>query len=299
MTAPEGVVVGYDGSAASQRALSWAARAARDRQVRLTVCHAQEVPADLPPDPALEEAIRAGLRQQGSAVLARGARLARDAMGSGIVEPVLADGRAAAVLCEHSARAEMVVLGACGSDGGVHGLLLGSVAAQVAGYAPGTVVIERGHWRPAGGYRPGPVVAGADGSPGSLAALRFAADEAARRDVPLLAVCSLAGAGGPVAGERRITEDVKDALLHLEKTHAGLTVLNEVTSTGPLAALLAAARDAQLVAIGRRGLGGVTGMRLGSAGQGLLSHSPCPVAIVAMRDEVPEGMAADLPGGRG
>jgi len=39
MTA-DGIVAGYDGSAGSDQALSWAAREARARRVTLTVCHA-------------------------------------------------------------------------------------------------------------------------------------------------------------------------------------------------------------------------------------------------------------------
>ncbi|MGH3199900.1 MAG: universal stress protein, partial [Streptosporangiaceae bacterium] len=57
--------------------------------------------------------------------------------------------------------------------GELPGLLLGSVAWQVAGHASGRVVVVRGEWRPVNAP-PGPVVVGADGSPGSQAAVAFA-----------------------------------------------------------------------------------------------------------------------------
>jgi hypothetical protein len=112
---------------------------------------------------------------------------------------------------------------------------VGSVTAQVATYAAGPVVVERGHGRPDDGYLPGPIAVGTDGSFASLAALQFAAEEAAGH------------------GARRTAR------------------------SAPLAALLAAA---QLLVAGRRGLGGVRGMRLGSIGQGVLNHALCTVAIV-------------------
>ena len=46
------------------------------------------------------------------------------------------------------------------------------------------------------------IIVGVHGSPGSLQALRFAADEARQRDVPLLAITAWVPPGGDVA-ERR------------------------------------------------------------------------------------------------
>jgi nucleotide-binding universal stress UspA family protein len=158
MTATEGVLVGYDGSRCSELALSWAAREARARVVRLTVCRAFG-PGGMPP---ADEAGRALARRDGAEVLARGVRLAQAAMATGPVAPLLVDGPAAAALCGRCSLMTMVVLGARGTG-----------------------------------------------------------------------------------------------------------------------ALLSAARDAQLVVVGRHGLGGSHGMRLGSVGQVVLSHAPCPVAIIS------------------
>jgi nucleotide-binding universal stress UspA family protein len=57
---------------------------------------------------------------------------------------------------------------------------------------------------------------------------------------------------------------------------------------GPAAAVLTdSARDADLLVVGSRGHGGFTGLLLGSVGQQLAHHSPCPVVIYRRRDEKP------------
>ena len=170
-----GVLVGYDGSPDSQRALRWAAREARWRGTVLTVCHAC-APGDVE---ARSGDGRASdhLQPAGDQNLAEALRFAQELMGSGQARPLLAVGPAAQVLCEHSADADMVVVGQRGR-GGLPGSLLGSTGQQVCAHARGRVVVVRGHWHPAAGYVPGPVVVGADGSDGSRAAVAFAAEEA-------------------------------------------------------------------------------------------------------------------------
>jgi nucleotide-binding universal stress UspA family protein len=245
----------------------------------LTVCH-----ACAPGFAALRsEAGVVGLaRQAGERVIADGLRQARDLMGPGEVRPLLSIGQAAAVLCEHSHDADMIVVGSRGR-GGLSGMLLGSVSWQVAGHAHCPVVVVRGRWRSAGDHAPGPVVVGTDGSAISDAALGFAFEEAALRGAPLLAVCALADAPGSLGGQLRLQEEVEQAIMRHEKDHPGVAVLRQVAQGGARAALLAAAHDAQLLVVGSRGRGGVQGMLLGSVSQAVLHHAPCPVAVVHPR----------------
>lgn len=278
----DGILAGYDGSPDSERALSWAGREARARGLGMTVCHAW---APCPQEPA-DEADVDRARRAGERILARGLERARDACRSATVRPLLAGDTAGAVLCEHSGRADMVVLGAHGSGRGAVGPPLGSVAAQVAGDARATIVVVRGHWRPVGGYGPGPIVAGADGSAGSRAALRFAFEEAALRSAPLLVVCALADRAMD-GWEPKIREDVERILARSEKENPEVTVLRQVTDCGAITAVLMAAREAQLVVVGRRGRGGrkeqggTPEAALGSVSQAVVRHAPCPVAIAA------------------
>jgi nucleotide-binding universal stress UspA family protein len=54
------------------------------------------------------------------------------------------------------------------------------------------------------------------------------------------------------------------------------TIVNEL----PAQALLHVADDADLVVVGARGLGGFTGLLLGSVSQQVATHASCPVVIV-------------------
>ncbi len=86
--------------------------------------------------PATGSSWRALARRSGQETLGRGLRYARAVMDSSAVRPLLAAGLAAQVLCECSPGAEMVVAGSRG-QGGLSGLLLGSVSLTVAAHARG------------------------------------------------------------------------------------------------------------------------------------------------------------------
>ncbi|HUL24897.1 MAG TPA: universal stress protein [Streptosporangiaceae bacterium] len=272
-----GILLGYDGSPSSERALRWALREARWRDAVLTVCHAwgpgyaqEPSGGDGTPHPS---------QLTGEVVLAPALRLARSIMDPQAVRPLLAAGPAAQVLCDRSRDADMVVVGSRGR-GGFAGLLLGSVSQQVSAHARGRVVVVRGHWHGAAEYVPGPVVAGADGSAASRAALAFAAEEAMLRAVPLLAVSALADTAGGLGGAARMEEAAGRDIARQEKEHPELTIQWQVTPGQPRTALLAAAGGAQLLVVGSRGRGGIMGMPLGSVSQAMLHHCPCPVAVV-------------------
>jgi nucleotide-binding universal stress UspA family protein len=274
-----GVLLGYDGSAGSDRALSWAAWEAKARGIVLTVClawnewyDAGRVSAEPPGDGVADHARRAAEQ-----VAAEGLRAAQNLLGAQNVRVLVVYGSPAAVLCDHAAAADMVVVGSRGR-GGMSGLLLGSAGLQAAAHAPGRVVVVRGHWH-RDGYLLGPVVLGADGSACSRAAAAFAFEEAALRNAPLLAVCALADTPGSLGGAARLEEGFEQLISPFEKEHPEVTVLRQVSPGGPRPALLAAAHRAQMLVVGARGRGGVRGMKLGSVSQAVLHHAPCPVAV--------------------
>jgi nucleotide-binding universal stress UspA family protein len=271
----DGIVAGYDGSPGSDEALRWAAREAWARGTALTICLAW-------PAPDLRQLGDWGAhdraRQLGGEILAQGVRVAGAVPDLTDVRTVLAEGSPAHVLCERSSAAEMVVVGSRGR-GGLAGSLLGSVSWQVACHSQGRVVVVRGQWRPVN-QAPGVVVAGVDGSPASHEVLTFAFEEAALRDVPLVAVCALSDAPGKLGGTQPMEEGFSRVLTSQEKEHPEVTVLRQVALGSPRSALLTAAAEAQLLVVGSRGLGGLEGMSLGSVAAALLHHSPCPVAVV-------------------
>jgi nucleotide-binding universal stress UspA family protein len=271
----DGITAGYDGSAGSDEALRWAAREAWARGTALTICLAWPA-ADL--RLLGEWGAHDRARQLGGKILAQGVRLARVVPDLTDVRTVLAEGSPAHVLCERSSTAEMVVVGSRGHDGPADSRL-GSVSWQVACHGRGRVVVVRGQWRPVN-QAPGPVVAGIDGSPASQDALTFAFEEAALRDVPLVAVCALMDEPGRIGGAERMEEDFGRLMTSREKEHPEITVLRQVTFGTPRSALLTAAVEAQILVVGSRGRGGLEGMSLGSVAGALVHHSPCPVAVV-------------------
>ncbi len=270
-----GIVAGYDGSPGSGDALRWGAREAKARDTTLTVCLAWRPDHMTLPT---ESDLRDLARQHGQEVLARGLPYAQSVLGPGRVRADLAGGSAAQVLCERSQTADLVVVG-CRGHSELPGLLLGSVSWQVAGHACGRVVVVRGGWRPAN-QAPGPVVAGVDGSATAPAAIAFAFEEAALRDVPLVAVCALADASGRLGEEHHVEEDFRNLMAAAAKEHPEVVVMERVLAGTPRAALLTAAADAQMLVVGSRGRGGLDDMCLGSVAQAVLHHAPCPVGVV-------------------
>jgi len=270
-----GIVAGYDGSPSSSQALRWAAREAKARDTTLTVCLAWT-----PDHMALpaESAICDLARQHGKEILARGLPYAESVLGPGRVHAELASGSAAHALCERSRTADMVVVG-CRGHSELPGLRLGSVSWQVAGHGRGRVVVVRGEWRPAN-QPPGPVVAGVDGSLASQAALAFACEEAALRDVPLVAVCALTDSPVRLGERHQMEADFDHLTADAAKEYPDVTMVRHLAPGAPRAALLAAAAEAQMIVVGSRGRGGFEGMSLGSTAQVVLHHAPCPVGIV-------------------
>ena len=270
-----GIVAGYDGSPGAAQALRWAAREARARGTVLTVSLAWTPDhMELPTESDLCDLAR----QHGREVLARGLPYAESVLGPGRVRADLAAGSAARVLCERSRDADMVVTGSRG-HGELPGWRLGSVSWQVAGHASGRVVVVRGAWQPAN-QPPGPVVLGTDGSSAGQAAITFAFEEAALRDVPLVTVCALTDAPGRLGGSRQLEEDFDQLVASEAKEHPEVSVVRHVLAGAPRAALLTASADAQMVVVGARGRGGLEQMSLGSIAQAVLEYAPCPVGVV-------------------
>jgi nucleotide-binding universal stress UspA family protein len=149
----------------------------------------------------------------------------------------------------------------------------------------------------------GAIVVGVDGSEGASAALRFAAEEARLRGAELRAVMAfhipVAAYGGPlVPPDVGLVDDlrtaaratVERALDELGDLPEDLRLELVVREGQPARVLLDEARDADVLVVGSRGLGGFRGLLLGSVGQQCAHHAACPVVIVRPRRELsPEG----------
>jgi nucleotide-binding universal stress UspA family protein len=146
--------------------------------------------------------------------------------------------------------------------------------------------------------KPGSVVVGVDGSSASDAAVEWAADYAAARDVPL---CVLHGAGRLWDDlEVPYREDARDALTKNSRgitAHAAEIVQRrspelDVEIQEPLEDARQALLDvegASMIVVGSRGRGRLKGLLMGSVSQAVSSHSPLPVTVVRRAEGRDEG----------
>jgi nucleotide-binding universal stress UspA family protein len=281
------VVVGVDGSASALAAVDVATAEARRRGLPLRVVHAFIWPylrVSLEPSPGGPP--EGGLRHDAERTVAEAVTKAIAAAPDVPVHGDVITGTATAVLRELSRTAAVVVLGDRGL-GGFTGLLIGSVAVQLAAHAAGPLLVARPATEPAG-----PVLLGADGSPANEGAVGFAFEEAALRRVPLVAVhawtrpmSARPGGMSPLAYDVPTVEDeetrvLAEALAGWAGKYPDVVVRRKLVRRAPRRALIEASRRAQLLVVGTRGRGGFTGLLLGSTSQALLHHAACPVAVV-------------------
>lgn len=282
------VVVGVDGSEASLAAVRLAVRMAAERDRPLRVVHAFVWPLlRVPLGPAPGAPPDAGLRADAERLVKEAVDLAAGLDSRVEVTGAVVPRAVAAVLVAESVHAALLVIGDRGL-GGFAGLLLGSVAAQVAAHARCPVVVARGVMPDADG----PVVVGVDGSPTSTLAVAFAAEEAALRDTELVAVHASTGPVStgpgdmlPLVYDTNLVEADEERLLAeatagLTERHPDLRITRQVVRGRTRPVLIERSRGAQLMVVGSRGRGGFEGLLLGSVSQALLHHSECPVAVV-------------------
>jgi nucleotide-binding universal stress UspA family protein len=285
LTAP--VVVGVDGSATSLSAVDLAAREATLRRRPLQVVHGfiwPEFHVALGPSPA--GPAEGGLRHQAEHIVDEAVERARSAAPNTTVTGHIITGAPAPVLLRHAHTAALLVIGDRGL-GGFTGLMVGSVAVELAAHADCPILIARGI-----ANRTGPVVVGVDGSPANDPAVGYAFETAALHHVPLLALHAWehpvsTGTGDmlplmydPAVAAADETRIVTEAVADWRGKYPDVTVETTVVHGGPRTALVKASTEAQLVVVGTRGRGGFTGLLLGSVSQAVLHHADCPVAII-------------------
>ena len=141
------------------------------------------------------------------------------------------------------------------------------------------------------------VVAGLDGSPESRAAAEWAAREAKLRGLPLkivhvwepapdpLAQAPLMGAETQQHWSERIPREAGEGL---RRRHPGVDVAVEQVIGSAADALVDAAKDAELLVLGSRGLSGVGGFLVGSVGLSVVARAELPVVLVRADEQAAE-----------
>jgi nucleotide-binding universal stress UspA family protein len=301
------VVVGVDYSGASEIAVAHAAWQAHRRGLELRLTHGLlvPVPSVTPMTPYYDANALLAAAEERIAEVSEPVRTRYPELPISIrVVP----GFGGKALVDDSETASLVVVGSRG-QGGFLGVLLGSVAAQVSTYAHCPVLVVRQQAgaeptaeptaEPMAGPETGPVVVGIDGSVRSADALRFAADEAGARGVPLIAVHvwsvpQLTALSVGIVWSQNLNTartQLQDAAARIlaeatagwREQYPGIEIRRRtVHGDEPARTLLSIATEAGagLIVVAARGRGGVAGMLLGSVSQTLVAHAAMSVAVI-------------------
>ncbi|WP_261566102.1 universal stress protein [Frankia gtarii] len=282
------IVVGVDGSPGSHAALCWGFE-----EAELYSCGLRAV-VGIGRGGAAHPEEADDLAEKAAHILHKTITAATPAGSSVSVAEEVVDRPGAEALLTVGHDARMIVVGARGR-GLLHRLRVGSVSTSVAVHSSAPAVIARGVGPASPPGRPAQAVAvGVDGSPNSLAALVWAAAEADRRGVALIAVHAwlaaipfpFAEAPGEIiqALEEQAQATLDDAIVEVhDALPARLDLRRRVVPDSPAQALLAAGRECDLVVVGARGHGGFAELLLGSVSHQCMIHSTASVAIIRGR----------------
>jgi nucleotide-binding universal stress UspA family protein len=191
--------------------------------------------------------------------------------------------------------ADLVVMGTRGL-GTVERLVLGSVSAAVVHAVHCAVLVVKGHHASVFGD----ILLAVDGSPNSLAAVRFVTELAAVPRVRVLAVVeppyvprtapsvvmpALRQAASALVAEQRAEHERLLAQVAADLSLTAASVATSVAVGRPHEEIVKAASqpDVGLVVVGARGLGAIRRMLLGSTSEYVLHEAGCPVLIVKQR----------------
>ncbi|MGK8524901.1 universal stress protein [Nocardia asteroides] len=283
---PGPIVVGVDGSEASFAAVRWAAATAARQDAPLHLVHAIGVPLYAVPLIGSLMFDISSFRRVGESALEQGLSIARRlvAPSSGVdVQTFLDLTSPVAALAARSAAARLLVVGARGLDP-VERVLLGSVGVGLIKHAgcPVAVIPAAAETTPPSSHLP--VLVGVDGSRCSARAVEIAFEEAASRNTGLVAVTTRPDRDA-ASGEARERAErlLEESLADCAEKYPSVCLDRVIVAGRPEQRLLEAARHAQLVVLGSRGRGGITGAALGSVSQAVLQTSRTPVIVVPCR----------------
>ncbi|NAS23559.1 universal stress protein [Herbidospora sp. NEAU-GS84] len=128
------------------------------------------------------------------------------------------------------------------------------------------------------------IVVGVDGSSPSLAAVQYAAEDAARRHAALRIIharsAAVRDAELNAVQERHHQEVLAEAQRRAWECAPDIRISAQLVVGPPAERLREAAHDADEVVIGSRGKGGFAGLILGSVSLSMVGHIPGPVVVV-------------------
>lgn len=292
-TAPSGlpVIVGVDGSPASNVAVEWAAHDAARRGVALKLLHVMTPPTVVAfPEVPIPPGYLDWQEDEGRKILEKARAVVADAAGDASLEVTtdMVIGPTVPTLAEESAAAQMIVVG-CRGQGALARTLLGSVSTGLVHQAHCPVAIVRDEDPSMQQPSHAPVVVGVDGSPASEHALEIAFEQASFRGVDLVAVHAWSDTGvfefpgaDWVTRQEMGEQTLSERLSGWQERYPDVLVRRVVVADQPAQQLIEQSESAQLLVVGSHGRGGLTGMLLGSVSTSVV-HSARVSMIVARR----------------
>lgn len=262
------VVVGYDDSVESRRALRWAMHEARLRFLPVLLCHAWQWPY---PMLSITDETTGVIRRMGRHVLEAGMALAHDLAPRVPARGRLVEGSPAAALVTMSSTAELVVIGPRGS-GGFDELRIGSTTVQVASHArcPVVVVRQPGH------LRTDRVAIAVEDATLESAEIGLAFEEASLRRATLVVICLCPERVGDI---RRVGAHFHTNVALWEERYPQLQVETLIETRPHVEVLRHAAEGSDLLVVADRERDDPPDIPIGPACLTMLREAPCTVMV--------------------
>jgi len=281
--APRRVVVGVDHSDNAARAAAWAAREAADRGLPLHLVHAIDLPGPL--GMIIEPVGYArSQRKEARELLDHIAAALREQQPNVTVTTEISELSAAQTLVTLSQSADLVVTGTRG-HGGFAGMLLGSVSLKLAAHCACPAVVVRGE-------EPGPAISEIVLGVGPNQArepIRFAFAGAEKLGASVTAVRAWQPPSADAGYyhvidipkvEAQQAADLAEQLAAVRAQFPGVQVTERVLRGNPVTVLINASAGSRLLVVGAHRRHSMLTTGTGYVAQGLVSHSPTPVAVV-------------------